>query len=411
MTRPTLAILVVSLVVASFSAGIWYSRRSVPAEPAQSGRRILYYVDPMHPAYKSDKPGIAPDCGMQLEPVYAGGANADAVQIDPATQQLMGVRLGKVEKISVTQSIRASGRVAVDETRIYRLLAGTEGWIREVFSNSTGSLVKKDEPLATFYSRYLLSIQQGLLYALNAQERMRGNTAPPDAQSASVAEQVRTARVTLESLGMSPTQIEEIVKTRKPAEDVILRAPAGCIILARNVSPNQRFDRGAEFYKLADVSRVWILADVFGAEAEYLPAGTVARVSLPGKPRVYQATVGTVLPQFDPVSRTLKVRLEADSGGYALRPDMLVDVEFPVRMPAAIAVPSDAIVDSGLKKTVFVSQGNGFFEPRQVEAGWQFGGYTQILKGLTAGETIVLSGNFLLDSESRMRQAGKRGPE
>ena len=196
MTRPTLAILVVSLVVASFSAGIWYSRRSVPAEPAQSGRRILYYVDPMHPAYKSDKPGIAPDCGMQLEPVYAGGANADAVQIDPATQQLMGVRLGKVEKISVTQNIRASGRVAVDETRIYRLLAGTEGWIREVFPNSTGSLVKKDEPLATFYSRDLLSIQQGMLYALNAQERMRGNTAPPDAQSASVAEQVRTARVT-----------------------------------------------------------------------------------------------------------------------------------------------------------------------------------------------------------------------
>ena len=146
-------------------------------------------------------------------------------------------------------------------------------------------------------------------------------------------------------------------------------APATGFIIARNVSPGQRFDKGAEWYRIADLSRVWVLADLFRNEAEYVRPGMKVRVTIPETKKTLNAVVSKVLPQFDPNSRTLKVRLELDNPGYALRPDMFVDVEFPVTLPAALTVPADAVLDSGLKKTVFVDRGNGLFEPREVETG------------------------------------------
>ena len=194
-------------------------------------------------------------------------------------------------------------------------------------------------------------------------------------------------------------------RTRKIPEVIEIRAPIAGFILYRNVSPGLRFDRGTEFFRIADLSRVWILADIFENEASFFKPGMRVKMELPYQKKTLYAQMSHVLPQFDPATRTLKVRLVADNPGYAMRPDMFVNVELPVSGPPAIIVPVDAVLDSGLKKTVFVDRGNGFFEPRQVETGRSLGERVEIARGLMPGEKIVVSGNFLIDSEARMQQA------
>ena len=328
------------------------------------------------------------------------------VRVTPDKQQMIGVRTGVVEKASVKHFIRTVGRVAPDEKRVYRLVAGIDGWIRETYNNDTGTLVKKDERLASFYSPQFRAAQIAYLSLLGSGEdrfQAGGRQALAPSQQASVSFQ--TVIDALESLGMSQQQMKELAETRQITDRVFIVAPVTGFIIARNVSPGQRFDKGTEWYRLADLSKVWILADLYGMEARHFRPGMNVKVSLPDQGKTFQTQVSNVLPQFDPSTRTLKLRLEVDNPGFTLRPDMFVDVELPVQMPPAITVPADAILDSGLKKTVFVDRGNGFFEPRQVKTGWRLGDRVEILQGLAAGERIALSGTFLLDSESRMEQA------
>ena len=419
MRKPSYAIALILLVVVSFLIGYWISPRREESKTSASGRRILYYHDPMHPAYKSDKPGIAPDCGMQLEPVYAEDDSegettdkdgppslpAGTVRVSPEKQQIIGVQVGEVERSSGLRTVRLLGRVAVDETRIYRLNAATDGWIRETPANSTGSLVKKDEVLATYYAPEFLGAEQAYFYALNALDRFRasGNETPEQISQTDIS--TRQAGDTLRNLGMGEVQLKELVRTRQSTQNIELRSPVTGFVLVRNVSPGQRFERGIELYRIADLNSIWILADTFENEAQYFRPGVQARVTLPNQGRTFVATVSEVLPQFDPATRTLKIRLEADNPGYVLRPDMFVDVELPVKLPAGLSVPADAVLDSGLKKTVFIDRGKGYFEPRTVETGWRYGDQVEIVKGLAPGERIVVSGNFLIDSESRMKLA------
>jgi len=205
---------------------------------------------------------------------------------------------------------------------------------------------------------------------------------------------------------MSDIQIEALAQVRKPVSTIELRSPVSGYVLSRGVSPSQRFDRGTEFYRIADLSRVWVLADLFEDDARFVSPGTAARVTVRYVPTAsIDVVVGDVLPQFDPVTRTFKIRLEAPNPGAVLRPDVIADVELSVRRPAAVTVPMDALVESGIRTVVFVDRGNGYFEPRRVETGWRFDDRVEIVRGLTPGERIVLSGNFLIDSESRMQAA------
>jgi Cu(I)/Ag(I) efflux system membrane fusion protein len=163
--------------------------------------------------------------------------------------------------------------------------------------------------------------------------------------------------------------------------------------------------KGNEFYRIADLSRIWIFADIYENEGQHFRPGMKVKVSLPHQGKAFQARVSDVLPQFDGATRTLKLRLEAENPNYLMRPEMFVDVELPLSLPPAVIVSADAVLDSGLKKTVFVDRGNGLFEPREVETGWRMGNRIEIVKGLMPGERIVVSGNFLIDSESRMELA------
>jgi YHS domain-containing protein/multidrug efflux pump subunit AcrA (membrane-fusion protein) len=213
------------------------------------------------------------------------------------------------------------------------------------------------------------------------------------------------AKLELLNLGLTENQLNELLRTGSYVSYVEIRSPVTGLVVARNTSPRQRVDKGTELFKVADLRRIWIVADIFTTEADYIRPGMRARVSLPRHQRSYEATVSEVPPQFDPATRSLKVRLEADNPDFELRPEMFVDVEFFITFPPAITVPAEAVLDSGRKKTVFVASGNGFFEPRRVVTGWRFGNRVEIVEGLMPGERIVISGNFLIDSESRMKLA------
>ena len=211
-------------------------------------------------------------------------------------------------------------------------------------------------------------------------------------------------------MGVSEIQLGEMRKKRELVQDIYLTSPVNGFVLQRNVSAGLRFDRGFELYRIADLSRVWILADVYQHQLPFIGGGRTGRATSAQVQQPFPATVSRTEPIFDEATLTLKLRLEADNPGYVLKPGMFVDVELPIDLPSTLVVPADAIVDSGMRKTVFVDRGEGYFEPRQVETGWRIGDEVEITKGLMAGERIVISGTFLIDSESRMKAAGARTP-
>jgi len=293
MRKASFVMLTVLLVAGAFLAGSWYARGKGGGAGSPAGRRILYYVDPMHPAYKSDKPGVAPDCGMQLEPVFEDGGQVGSgggtpsmppgsVSIDPGKRQAIGVRVETVGKVPTQHTLRVLGRVAADETRLYRINATTDGWITKTYPNSAGSVVRKDEVLAAFYSPEFLSGEQALLYALNSKDRVQTTGRENPGQVAQLEQfevNLRQYRDSLRNLGMGDRQIEELIRTRQYMENVDVTSPADGVILARNVSQGQRFDKGTEMYRIADLSRVWVLADVYENEARYLKPGMAVKAT------------------------------------------------------------------------------------------------------------------------------------
>lgn len=417
MRKATYSILLFLSIAGAFLAGTWYRQREA-AGPATSGpRQIVRHADLRHASDIPPEPVHAhggPSAELWPKPANPPGSSAStspgAINISPEQQQLIGVRVSPVEKAPGTHTLRIFGRVAPDETRIYKLNAGVDGFIREVSAVTTGSLVKKNQWLATFSAPESRSPIQAYLVTLNVLDRSKQSGAETPAQIGAAEASSELAIDRLLNLGMSRLQIEEIRRTRQAPTNIRILAPANGFVLARNVSPGQKFERGTEWYRIAALDRVWILADVFEDEAQYLRPGMMARVSLPRQKKVFSSRVSEVLPQFDAATRTLKVRLEADHHGFALRPDMFVDVELPIQLPAAITVPVDAVLESGLRKTVFVDRGNGHFEPRLVETGWRFGDRVEIVQGLAPGDRIAVSGTFLLDSESRMRLPAGRLP-
>jgi membrane fusion protein, copper/silver efflux system len=418
MKTVTTLLLSVVLVVGGFMAGAWVQRDAAKGSAA-GARKVLYYVDPMHPAYKSDRPGIAPDCGMQLEPVYADGGPAaagesgaprpaGAVAIAPEKQELLGVRVSAVEKTTTAQTVRLFGRVVPQETRVYVLNSAMEGSIRNMSNVTTGSRVRKDQWLASFFAADSRGALQAFITALDVADRdpvARQEAGVVVAAGSTASSSAMFTVERLRGLGMSSFQIDKIRHTRQIPLNIDIHAPADGVVLARNVSPGQKFERGAEWFRIANLDKVWVVADVFENEAPFVRPGMSARVVVPNQGRTVPARVAEVLPQFDPATRTLKVRLEVDNPGYQLLPDMFVDVELPVELPATLSIPVDAIIDSGARKTVFLERAPGDFEPRAIETGWRFGDRVEVVRGLAPGDRIVAAGTFLVDSESRLRSA------
>jgi Cu(I)/Ag(I) efflux system membrane fusion protein len=409
------------LVAVAFAGGYVYKtvKGATQAVIAKPERKVLYWVDPMHPAYHSDKPGIAPDCGMTLEPVYADGgtewaAPADdlssmppgTVKITAEKQQLIGVKFGRAEVTGGSRTIRATGKVAVDETRIQHVHTKVEGWIDQVFVDFTGKLVTKGEPLLTIYSPEMLASEKELLLAAKARNIMQKSTltAAYD-QSQSLFE---AARRRLELWDLSGAQIDQIIETGQTIKNITLYSPATGYVTDRKAFPQLKVTPDTDLYTIVDLSHVWVMADIFEYEAPNILVGETARVSLQALPgRVFQTRVDYLEPQVDPITRTLKAHLHLENPGVMFKPDMYADVEFRLNQPPKLTVPADAVLDAGERKTVFIDRGNGYFEPRQVKTGERDGDRIQILSGLRGGERVVTSGNFLIDSESQMKAAAE----
>ena len=441
------------LLILAGAGGYLLRARMPQAKPADPERRVLYYVDPMHPAYTSDKPGIAPDCGMKLEPVYADeaaagtaktvlyyrdpqepgytsekpglnpetgnelepvyaeGAAAPAVppgtiQVSPERQQLIGVTFATAQLETSGRLIRTVGRVSFDETRVAHVHTRIEGWIEKVFVDFTGYLVTKGEPMLTIYSPEMLASQQELLLAARARDLMRSN---PLASAAQHGESLfESAKRRLELWDLSADQIQQVLTTGQPIRSITLLAPNAGFVLVRNAFPNQRVTPDSDLYTIADLSRVWIMADVFESDIAAITIGAPAKILFPyaGTASV-SAKVNYIQPEVDPMTRTLKVRLEANNPGLRMKPDMFVNVEFGTIGTEELTVPAAALLDTGDRQTVFVDLGNGYLEPRQVVVGDRFGDRVAITRGLSAGERVVSSGTFLIDSESQLKAAAR----
>ena len=302
--------------------------------------------------------------------------------------------------------LRVPGRIAVDDQRLYRIVAAADGWIVDLGQNTVGRFVKKNQLLASYYQKDLLYTERLFLLSIPANEPLPTQT--NDFSQASI----RTSGSanpqfpidSLRGLGMSDLQIEEIHRTRAASPHINIYSPVSGFVLTRNISPSQRFDKGTELYRIADISHVWVMTDIFEKDREFVKPGAMATVRYQG--REFQARLSDALPQFDPQTRTLKTRFELDNPGYILLPDMFVDVELHVDMPAArhgACRCGDRLRAAGRPSTWNAARSRS--NPGSVETGWRLGDRVQITSGLEPGERIVVSGNFLIDSESRMKLA------
>jgi membrane fusion protein, copper/silver efflux system len=379
------------------------------AAPAKANLKVLYWQDPMHPAYTSDKPGKAPDCGMDLVPIYenaAGAANLPegAFQISSEKQQLIGVTYSEVSYGVMSKTLRAVARLAYDETRIVRIHPKIEGWIEDVYVDFTGKQVQKGQPLISVYSPDLVSTQQEYLLAIKGRREL--SESPFEGATVGAESLYQSAKRRLELWDITDQQIEDLEKRGSPIKALTIYAPTNGFVLARSAYSKQRVTPETELYQIADLSTVWAIADIYEYEAPEILLGQSALMTLsyyPGKP--FRGKVSYIYPQVDAATRTLKVRIEFPNPDFALKPDMFANVELKINYGKRLVVPQEAVLDSGSDQTVFVSLEGGYFEARKVQLGGRVDNKVIVLAGLKAGERIVTSANFLIDSESKLKSA------
>lgn len=412
---------IAGLGLLGFAAGFAY--RAVSAPPsgqaaateheghgqAQTERKVLYWYDSMNPSHHSDKPGKAPD-GMDLVPKYAdemAGMKDMApgtVMLSPEKQQLIGVRTGEVKRERLERTIRTVGRLTPDETKIARIHVKVSGWVDKVNVDFVGKRVEKGEPLFTLYSPELVSTQEEYLIARRGEQYLGKSSYRDVSQSADSL--LRAARERLRLWDISDDQIRKLDETGEAQRTMTLYSPIAGFVMARQAYEGMRVTPETELYEIADLSHIWVEADIYEYEADYVKVGQPASMQLsyfPGK--TYRGRVTYVYPTLDPKSRTVKVRLEFPNPGFELKPDMYADVDLKVNYGNQVVVPAEAVLDSGTRQLVFLARPGGYFEPREVKVGPRLEDHYVVLSGVEPGDTIVTSGNFLIDSESRLSSA------
>ncbi|MFN8063458.1 MAG: efflux RND transporter periplasmic adaptor subunit [Vicinamibacterales bacterium] len=375
--------------------------------PPAAQRKVLYYRDPQQPSYTAEKPGLNPETGNTLEPVFASdpaSTPAGVIRVSPERQQMIGVKFVTAEVGGGTRIIRTVGKVSADETRVGHVHTRIEGWLEKVFVDFTGAVVKAGQPMLTIYSPEMLASQQELLLAARARELMVKN---PLASAAQQGDSLfAAARRRLQLWDLSEDQIDQVLRTGQPIRSITVPAPMSGVVTERNAFPNQKVTPDSDLYTITDLSHVWIVADVFESDIADIRTGDPALVTFANSaaPPI-QARVNYIQPQVDPTTRTLQVRLDAGNPSLRMKPDMFVNVEFKASAATQLTVPSDAVLDTGDRQTVFVDRGEGYLEPRQVTVGERLGERVTITSGLTPGERIVAAGTFLIDSESQLKAA------
>lgn len=370
--------------------------------------KILYYVDPMNPSNKTDKPGKAP-CGMDMVPVYEDEQSTESqppgtVKISPEKQQLIGVQFGETSEIQLSKTVRAVGRAAFDETRIHHIHTRFEGYVDKVFVDFTGKLVKKGQPLISVYSPELVATQQELLVAKKSADILKKSQFEGiGSQSASL---YKSTRERLRLWEINDQQIREIEQHGSPIQYLTINSHIDGFVIARNVFAGHQVKPEMELYTIADLSDVWIIAEVYEYEIEAIRLGQTALVTFPSFPgKVFTGKVTYISPELDPKTRTAKIRIELPNKDFSIKPDMYANVELKADFGRKLSIPQEAVLDSGTSQIVFVAREGGYFEPRKVTLGPKVDNRFIVLAGLTGGEKVVTSANFLIDSESQLKSA------
>jgi Cu(I)/Ag(I) efflux system membrane fusion protein len=398
-------------------AGYWFGGRQAgaghdhaamsaaesPAAPGKDGRRILYYRNPMglpdtSPTPKKDA------MGMDYIAVYEGEEqDGGAIKVSEAKIQRLGVRSVAVERRALDAVVRAPGRVEVDERRLTTITAKFEGYVEKLFVNATGQYVARGTPLFEVYSPELLATQRE--YAVAAQ----GLAAVKDADEATVAGMKRLADSALERLrnwDVTDEQIAQLAAGGKPQRALTFRAPASGHVIERKATQGMRFMPGETLYQLAELSTVWIIAEVAEQDLGRVRAGLAARARLEAYPgQAFEGRITTIYPTLRADTRSAQVRIELPNAHGRLKPAMYAQVEIAVAGSPQLVVPASAVIDNGARRVVLVDKGEGRFEPRDVTLGARGDQFTAVLQGLQEGERVVTSANFLLDSEANLKAA------
>jgi RND family efflux transporter MFP subunit len=375
----------------------------------QGERRILYYYDAMNPGMRSDKPGKAPD-GMDLVPMYAD-TNETTQNMPPGTvmvsstkQQLIGVRTDVVKQEPLNRTIRTVAQVQIDETKIARVHVKIAGWVDQIHVDFVGKLVHKGQPLFSFYSPDLVATQQEYLIARRGQQEL--GAAPFSEVSKGSETLLQAARERLRLWDISDEQVRKLDETGEVSRTITMYSPVDGFVVKREVYDKMYLTPETELYELVDLSTVWVNAEIYEYEVPYVKLGQPATMTLSYFPgRTYKGKVVYIYPMVDPTTRTVKVRLEFPNANFDLKPDMFAEAQLNIGYGTEVFVPQEAVLDSGTEQIVFVALGNGYFEPRKVQLGPRLDDRVVVLSGLKAGEQIVTSGNFLIDSESRLKSA------
>jgi membrane fusion protein, copper/silver efflux system len=326
------------------------------------------------------------------------------VQISSERQQLIGVKIGTVEMRSLQKVIRTVGRVDYDEKRIVTVSLKIGGWIEDLYVDFTGKFVRKGEPLLTIYSPELVSTQEEYLLALRAKKSLIKSPFPEVAGSGeSLAE---SARRRLKLWDITDEEIKRLEESGQAKKTVTIYAPFTGFVLEKSAYKGMNVMPGMALYKLADLSVVWLYADIYEYELPYIRLGQQASIQLsyiPGDTFTGKAIY--IYPSLNPETRTAKVRFEIPNSHERLKPEMYANVEVKVRLGQKLAVPEGAIIDTGIRQMAIVDKGSGYFEPREVKVGAKVDNYYEVISGLKAGERVVTSANFLIDSESKLKEA------
>jgi membrane fusion protein, copper/silver efflux system len=381
-------LLFVGLGTALFAAGYFWALRGMDHEMSATVK-------------SSDTAGMK---GMEnMAGMESSGMSPGMVMVSPEKQQLLGVRIGVVEKRPLVKSVRTVGIITYDETKITQVYSKIEGWIDNLYVNYTGKLVEKGQPLFTIYSPDLLATQQEYLLAVKAKERLSSSSIP-EVRSGAVS-LVEASKRRLALWDISENQIRELEEKGEAQRTLTLYAPHSGFVIKKEAYQGMKIMADKELYTIADLSTVWVNVDIYESEIPFMRPGQKASVALSYDPgATFNGNVSYIYPSVDEKTRTAKVRLEFPNPGFKLKPEMYVNAEIKIDGGKHLAVPEEAVLDSGMRKVVFIDKGNGHFEPKEVKLGAKMDGHYQVLSGLNEGERVASSSVFLLDSESRMSE-------
>ncbi len=373
---------------------------------SNTGKKILYWRAPMDPNFISDKPGKSP-MGMDLVPVYEGEETASGViKIDPVVEQNMGVRTASVKKRALSREIRALGRVTYDQTKLTQINTKVTGYIEKSYINTTGEPVEEGAALVDIYSPDLVATQEEYLQAFHNLQRVKKSGASGELEQAQKL--LVSSRQRLEFWDISEQQIHQLETTGKVTKTMTLHSPFKGVVIDMNAIEGMRVQPGMTLYKIVDLSTVWVESDVYEYELPWLKQGQPVQMTLsyiPGKE--LNGHVNYIYPYLEPKTRTIKVRSVFPNNDGTLKPGMYATVKIESKIgDQVVSLPEESVIYSGERTLVFLALGNGRFLSKDVKLGALSGdGFYQVLSGVTPGETVVTSGQFLLDSESKLKEA------